>query len=117
MDLWEAESVIDLIDAQSAAAAKNAAARLDGGLRRRLEPVQEALIESLRVFGRGRCTPTRTLRNFSPQQIDPLCKSPPTPSACCDTAQRGQGVKNGVRTANRGLPIAEVFSAQCLGWL
>ena len=38
MDLTEAEAVIDLIDAQSAAAAKNAAAQLDGGLRRRLEP-------------------------------------------------------------------------------
>lgn len=45
MDLTEAEAVIDLIDAQSAAAAKNAAAQLDGGLRRRLEPVQEALID------------------------------------------------------------------------
>ena len=36
MDLTEAEAVIDLIDAQSAAAAKNAAAQLDGGLCRRL---------------------------------------------------------------------------------
>ena len=44
MDLTEAEAVIDLIDAQSAAAAKNAAAQLDGGLRRRLEPVPWSLI-------------------------------------------------------------------------
>ena len=53
MDLTEAEAVIDLIDAQSAAAAKNAAAQLDGGLRRRLEPVQEALIDILPVLRRG----------------------------------------------------------------
>ena len=45
LDLTQAEAVIDLIDAETAAAARNAAAQLDGGLRRVLEPIQEALLE------------------------------------------------------------------------
>ena len=45
MDLTQAEAVVDLIDAETAAAARNAAAQLDGGLRRVLEPVQEELLE------------------------------------------------------------------------
>ena len=34
LDLTQAEAVIDLIDAETTAAARNAAAQLDGGLRR-----------------------------------------------------------------------------------
>ena len=40
MDLTQAEAVVDLIDAETAAAARNAAAQLEGGLRLVLEPVQ-----------------------------------------------------------------------------
>lgn len=91
MDLTEAEAVIDLIDAQSAAAAKNAAAQLDGGLRRRLEPMQEALIDITSRFYAVVDTPTRTLRTFSRSRSDPLCKSPPTPSPPCWTPPSGAG--------------------------
>ena len=45
LDLTQAEAGIDLIDAETAAAARNAAAQLDGGLRRKLEPIQDALRE------------------------------------------------------------------------
>ena len=45
LDLTQAEAVIDLIDAETAAAARNAAAQLDGGLRRVLEPIQDALLD------------------------------------------------------------------------
>ena len=45
MDLTQAEAVVDLIDAETAAAARNAAAQLDGGLRRVLEPIQETLLD------------------------------------------------------------------------
>ena len=45
MDLTQAEAVIDLIDAETAAAAKNAIAQLDGALRRPLEQVQDALLD------------------------------------------------------------------------
>ena len=45
MDLTQAEAVIDLIDAETASAARNAAAQLDGGLRLVLEPIQDALLD------------------------------------------------------------------------
>ena len=44
MDLTEAEAVIDLIDAETAEAARNAAAQVDGALRRPLEQVYDALL-------------------------------------------------------------------------
>lgn len=69
MDLTEAEAVIDLIDAQSAAAAKNAAAQLDGGLRRRLEPVQEALIDITSRFYAVVDYPDEDIEDIQPQQI------------------------------------------------
>ena len=100
MDLTEAEAVIDLIDAQSAAAAKNAAAQLDGGLRRRLEPVQEALIDITSRFYAVVDYPDEDIEDIQPQQIrSSLQIAADTLSALLDTAQRG-------RTAIVGLPNA-----------
>ena len=92
MDLTEAEAVIDLIDAQSAAAAKNAAAQLDGGLRRRLEPVQEALIDITSRFYAVVDYPDEDIEDIQPQQIrsslqiaaDTLspCWAPPGGAGC-----------------------------------
>ena len=107
MDLTEAEAVIDLIDAQSAAAAKNAAAQLDGGLRRRLEPVQEALIDITSRFYAVVDYPDEDIEDIQPQQIrSSLQIAADTLSALLDTAQRGRVLKNGVRTAIVGLPNA-----------
>ena len=107
MDLTEAEAVIDLIDAQSAAAAKNAAAQLDGGLRRRLEPVQEALIDITSRFYAVVDYPDEDIEDIQPQQIRfSLQIAADTLSALLDTAQRGRVLKNGVRTAIVGLPNA-----------
>ena len=99
MDLTEAEAVIDLIDAQSAAAAKNAAAQLDGGLRRRLEPVQEALIDITSRFYAVVDYPDEDIEDIQPQQIRSSLQ------IAADT-QRGRVLKNGVRTAIVGLPNA-----------
>ena len=107
MDLTEAEAVIDLIDAQSAAAAKNAAAQLDGGLRRRLEPAQEALIDITSRFYAVVDYPDEDIEDIQPQQIrSSLQIAADTLSALLDTAQRGRVLKNGVRTAIVGLPNA-----------
>ena len=103
----EAEAVIDLIDAQSATAAKNAAAQLDGGLRRRLEPVQEALIDITSRFYAVVDYPDEDIEDIQPQQIrSSLQIAADTLSALLDTAQRGRVLKNGVRTAIVGLPNA-----------
>ena len=107
MDLTEAEAVIDLIDAQSAAAAKNAAAQLDGSLRRRLEPVQKALIDITSRFYAVVDYPDEDIEDIQPQQIrSSLQIAADTLSALLDTAQRGRVLKNGVRTAIVGLPNA-----------
>ena len=73
MDLTQAEAVVDLIDAETAAAARNAAAQLDGGLRRVLEPVQEELLE---VTSRWWTTRTRTFRMCG-RRRSPLPSGPP----------------------------------------
>ena len=92
---------------QSAAAAKNAAAQLDGGLRRRLEPVQEALIDITSRFYAVVDYPDEDIEDIQPQQIrSSLQIAADTLSALLDTAQRGRVLKNGVRTAIVGLPNA-----------
>ena len=107
MDLTEAEAVIDLIDAQSAAAVKNAAAQLDGGLRRRLEPVQEALIDVTSRFYAVVDYPDEDIEDIRPEQIEAaLHTAECTLSALLDTAGRGRVLKNGVRTAIIGRPNA-----------
>ncbi len=107
MDLTEAEAVIDLIDAQSAAAAKNAAAQLDGGLRRRLEPVQEALIDITSRFYAVVDYPDEDIEDIQPQQIrDALETAETALGDLLGTARRGRVLKEGVRTAIVGLPNA-----------
>ena len=107
MDLTEAEAVIDLIDAQSAAAAKNAAAQLDGGLRRRLEPVQEALIDITSRFYAVVDYPDEDIEDIQPQQIRDALETAETALAhLLGTARRGRVLKEGVRTAIVGLPNA-----------
>ena len=107
MDLTEAEAVIDLIDAQSAAAAKNAAAQLEGGLRRRLEPVQEALIDITSRFYAVVDYPDEDIEDIRPEQIrDALQTAETALSHLLGTAQRGRVLKSGVRTAIVGLPNA-----------
>lgn len=45
MDLTQAEAVIDLIDAETADAAANAAMQVGGSMRRRLDPIYEQLVD------------------------------------------------------------------------
>ncbi len=75
LDLTEAEAVIDLIDAQTAAAARNAAAQLEGGLRRVLEPIQESCWRLPPGFTRWWTIRTRTSRTFTPRRSPPPFKA------------------------------------------
>ena len=69
MDLTQAEAVVDLIDAETAAAARNAAAQLDGGLRRVLEPVQEELLEVTSRFYAVVDYPDEDIQDVRPEEI------------------------------------------------
>ena len=107
LDLTQAEAVVDLIDAETAAAARNAAAQLDGGLRRRLEPVQEALLEITSRFYAVVDYPDEDIRDAGPEEIAAALQGAERHlTALLSTCRRGQVLKKGVRTAIVGLPNA-----------
>jgi len=107
MDLTQAEAVVDLIDAETAAAARNAAAQLDGGLRRVLEPVQEELLEVTSRFYAVVDYPDEDIQDVRPEEIAAaLWSAAGRLERLLDTCRRGQVLKSGVRTAIVGRPNA-----------
>ena len=107
LDLTQAEAVVDLIDAETAAAARNAAARLDGGLRRVLEPIQDALLDVTSRFYAVVDYPDEDIEDVRPEQIaEALQAADDRLTALLATCQRGQVLKSGVRTAIVGRPNA-----------
>ena len=107
LDLTEAEAVIDLIDAETPAAARNAAAQLDGGLRRLLEPVQEALLEITSRFYAVVDYPDEDIEDIGPEEIaTSLSAAESALTRLLGTAQRGKILKRGIRTAIVGRPNA-----------
>ena len=107
LDLTEAEAVIDLIDAQTPAAARNAAAQLDGALYRALAPVQDALLDITSRFYAVVDYPDEDIEDIHPAQIaQALTAAEDALARLLGTAQRGKILKNGVRTAIVGRPNA-----------
>lgn len=107
LDLTQAEAVIDLIDAETAAAARNAAAQLDGGLRRRLEPIQEALLDVTSRFYAVVDYPDEDIQDAGPEETAAALRGAEAAlAALLDTRRRGEVLKRGVRTAIVGLPNA-----------
>ena len=107
LDLTQAEAVIDLIGAETAAAARNAAAQLDGGLRRRLEPIQDALLEISSRFYAVVDYPDEDIEDIQPEQIGEALRSADDAlTRLLATCQRGKVLKSGVRTAIVGRPNA-----------
>jgi len=105
MDLTQAEAVIDLIDAETAAAARNAAAQLDGGLRRKLEPIQDALLDITSRFYAVVDYPDEDIEDIRPEQVaEALTDAHAALSRLLATCQRGRVLKSGVRTAIVGRP-------------
>ena len=107
LDLTQAEAVIDLIDAETAAAARNAAAQLDGGLRRVLEPIQDALLGITSRFYAVVDYPDEDIEDVRPEQVaEALSSAEGQLTALLATCQRGKVLKSGVRTAIVGRPNA-----------
>ncbi len=107
LDLTQAEAVVDLIDARTAAAARNAAAQLDGGLRRVLEPIQDALLDMASRFYAVVDYPDEDIEDIGPADIRAALQSAGAAlenllSGCT----RGKVLKNGVRAAIIGPPNA-----------
>ena len=107
LDLTEAEAVIDLIDAQTAAAARNAAAQLEGGLRRVLEPIQESLLEITSRFYAVVDYPDEDIEDIHPEEISTALQSAGAAlDRLLDGCRRGRVLKSGVRAAIIGRPNA-----------
>ena len=107
LDLTQAEAVIDLIDAETAAAARNAAAQLDGGLRRTLEPIQNELLEITSRFYAVVDYPDEDIEDIQPEQVAAALRTAHISlSRLLATCQRGKVMKSGVRTAIVGRPNA-----------
>ena len=107
MDLTQAEAVIDLIHAETAAAAKNAIAQLDGALRRPLEEVQDALLDVASRFYAVVDYPDEDIEDISPADVSAaLDRSETVLARLLATCERGRVLKNGVRTAIVGRPNA-----------
>ena len=107
MDLTEAEAVIDLIDAETAESARNAAAQLTGALRRPIEAVYDALLDISSRFYAVVDYPDEDIEDLSREQTErTLADAERRLSALLDTFARGRVMKSGVTTAIIGAPNA-----------
>lgn len=107
LDLTQAEAVVDLIDAETSAAARNAAAQLDGTLRRDFEAVTQSLLDISSRFYAVVDYPDEDIEDIHPDQIaQTLQACDQTLTRLLDTCNRGQVLKRGVRTAIIGRPNA-----------
>ncbi len=105
MDLTAAEAVIDLIEAETSDAAANAAGQVSGILHQKLEPVYDALVSIMSHFHAVLDYPDEDIDDFSLQHYAAELNAQ---KAALDrllaTSQRGQVVKNGVKTVLLGRP-------------
>ena len=107
LDLTQAEAVIDLIDAETAAAARNAAAQLDGSLRRDFEIITERLLDITSRFYAVVDYPDEDIEDLQLEEITAALQiSDDTLTRLLATCDRGRVLKNGVRTAIVGRPNA-----------
>ena len=107
LDLTQAEAVIDLIDAETAAAARNAAAQLDGGLRRVLEPIQEALLDVTSRFYAVVDYPDEDIEDLQREEmLDTLRTAQQELDGLLAGFSRGRLMKWGVPTVLLGKPNA-----------
>ena len=105
LDLVQAEAVMDLIDAQTPAAARQAAGQLGGALSRRVEEVYDALVDVLAHFHAVLDYPDEDLDPFTTNTIEEALKRAESGlSALLATYDRGRVTREGVPTAIVGKP-------------
>ena len=107
LDLTQAEAVIDLIDAETAQAAKNAAAQLGGALRRRVEAVYDTLLDVTSRFYAVVDYPDEDLTDQTgDEHRAALSGAADAVDALVSSFARGRILKSGVKTAIIGAPNA-----------
>jgi len=107
MDLTQAESVIDLIDAESVEAAANAAGQLGGAMLRKIAPVYDLLTDIMAHF--------HAVLDYPDEDIDPfelanfrkdLILAGRDLDVLLSTHKRGQVLRKGLRAVILGKPNA-----------
>ncbi len=107
MDLTEAEAVIDLIDAETAEAAHNAAAQMDGALRRLIDGSYDALLDITSRFYAVVDYPDEDIGDLTRGQTEAaLTQTETALERLLGTYSRGRILKSGVATAIIGAPNA-----------
>ena len=107
LDLTRAEAVIDLIDAETPAAARQAAGQLSGALFHRAETVYSALVDLSAHFHAVLDYPDEDLDPFRIEEMDRvLTDQTAALTALLATRRRGLAVKHGVPCAIVGRPNA-----------
>ena len=107
LDLTEAEAVVDLIDAETSAAARNAAAQLSGSLRRDFQAVTDALLDIATRFYAVVDYPDEDIPDIHPEEVSAsLTAAHDTLARLLATCRRGDVLRRGVATAIVGRPNA-----------
>ena len=107
MDLTQAEAVIDLIDAETADAAANAAGQVAGVMRQKLDPIYDQLMDICSHFHAVLDYPDEDIAPFLLQSYEHTLRG-----ASCEldtllsSCRRGNFIKNGIQTAILGAPNA-----------
>ncbi len=107
MDLTEAEAVVDLVDAETAEAARNAAMQVDGALRRLAEAAYDKLLDIESRFYAVVDYPDEDIADASPAEVEAALEEiRRSLDDLLATSARGKIVKSGVATAIIGAPNA-----------
>ncbi len=105
MDLLQAESVVDLIDAETAEQAKNALTQLDGALSRQVNAVYDDLMDVTSRFYAVVDYPDEDIEDLERDTLlDTLHRAEKGLSALLATFSRGQLLKNGIPAVILGKP-------------
>lgn len=105
LDLTQAEAVIDLIEAETVQAARNAVEQLGGSLRRKIETVYDDLLNISSQFYAVVDYPDEDIEELEQTEIlRVLSQSRQTLRALMATFRRGQVMRQGVPTAIVGRP-------------
>lgn len=105
LDLTQAEAVIDLIDAESADAAANAAGQLGGALLRKIEPIYDAMVDLCSHFHAVLDYPDEDIEDFGAENLTAaLSQADASLSSLLATYDRGKQLKHGIRAVLLGRP-------------
>ncbi|MBQ8830555.1 MAG: tRNA uridine-5-carboxymethylaminomethyl(34) synthesis GTPase MnmE [Oscillospiraceae bacterium] len=107
MDLSQAEAVIDIIDAETVSAAKNAAGQLGGAIGRRADAIYSELVDIMAHFHAVLDYPDEDIEEFTLESyVGTLEASENILKNLLATYERGRIMKEGVKCAIIGRPNA-----------